>query len=489
MIITCSQSGVINSLHNSLSIITELNERSATLVFQTMAPLESNEEIEVQKDDTTTIFKGIIERVQFDNRTGYYTVRCSSLLKLFDMKLVARTFENMTAQEIVEEIIDDYCAGFTHTNVSGSINIESAKFNYDKPSDCIRQIAESIGYNWHIDFNKDVHFYEKTTIASPLVIVEGADFSNLKIEPDTRELANVIVVRGGSYLSSVQTYIEVADGEKTKFVLPESPKDVAVYVSTGGAYIAKTIEPQFGTSTPTAEFQVNFNEKYIQNGTHSTLSNGHKIKVEYKFDVPLRLLKKDTTSIDALKVLFPSTDGEFYKVVDDSGINSRELAESVADENLLLYGNAKINGSFNTFTGGIEVGQIVTINYKGYNTSAVITSVTATSKANDFFIYAIRFSTVLSRFEDFLKELLRRSKIELNENDVVEIINAVNDTITVNDTVFISTDQNRQIDTVTVDDDVYIAKNVNIDYVLGPYFPSSYTDTKRLFILNASKLG
>lgn len=489
MIITCSQSGVIDALHDTVSINTVLNERNSILTFQTRTAVQSNEEITVQKNDATIVFKGIIVRVQFDNVSGNYTVRCSNLSKLFDMKLVARTFENMTAQEIVETIIDDYCDGFTHVNVTGNVNIESAKFNYDKPSDCIRQIAESIGYNWHIDFNKDVHFYSKNTISSPLVITDDADFFNLKIEPDTRELANVIIVRGGSYLSSVQEYIEVADGEKTKFILPESPKDVVVYVDTGSGYVLKTIEPQFGTNTPTAEFQVNYNEKYIQNGTHATLASGNKIKVEYKFDVPLRLMKKNLSSIADLQILFPSTDGEFYKVIDDKTINSRELAEAVADENLLLYGNAKINGSFSTYTSGIEVGQILQIDYKGYNTNAIVTEVTSASKANDFFVHSIKFSSTLSRFEDFLKELLRRSKIDLNENDVVEIINSINDTITVSDTAFISVDQNRQIDTFTVDDDVYNAKNVSITYVLGSYFPSSYTDTKRVFILNTSKLS
>lgn len=489
MIITCSQTGIVETVHKTLSIFSELNERNTTLIFQTRTLVESNEEITVEKDDTTLLFNGIIERVQFDNKTSTYTVRASSTIKLFDMKRVARTFQDMTAQEIVEAIIDDYCDGFTHTNVTGSIDIKSAQFNYEKPSECIRQIAESIGYNWHIDLNNDVHFYEKTSNSAPLLIAEGEDFRSLKIEPDTRDIANVVIVRGGTYLSSTQEYIEVADGEKTKFIVPEKPQDVAVSVDTGSGYVAKTLEPQLGESTPTAEFQVNYNEKYIQNGTHATLANGNKIKIEYKFEVPLRLMKKDLASIAALKLLFPATDGEFYKVVEDKSINSRELAEAVADENLLLYGSAKINGSFNTYTSGIEVGQIITIDYKGYTTSAIVTSVTATSEANEFFSYAIKFSTVLTRFEDFLRELLRRSKIVLNENEVVEIINNVSETITLNETVTVSTDLNRQNEEITIDDDVYVDKNFAIDYVLGPYFPSSYTDTKRVFLLNSSKLG
>lgn len=492
MIITCSVSGVISSIHKSLTISTELNERRTSLVFQTTTQLEDYETITVKRNDNTVMFSGVVERIKLDNTKGgkIYTVRATGLVKLFDMQRVARTYENMTAQEIVEDIIDNYTGGFTHVNVVCDIDIKRARFNYEKPSDAIRQIAESIGYGWYIDNSKDVHFYEKTTNSAPITVVDdGNNYFGLQIEPDTREIANVIIVRGGTYLSSVQEYIEVADGEKTQFVLPEKPKDVAVYVDTGSGYVSKTIAPQFGENTPTTEFLVNYNEKYIANGTHATLSSGDKIKVEYKYEVPLRILRKDLASISTLAALFPATNGEFYKVVEDKTIDSRELANEVAKENLALYGNAKLNGSFKTYEHNIEVGQILTVDVKGYTKDVVVTKVDARNNGGDLFVYSVAFSTVLFGFEDFLRTLLQRSKIELNENDVVEIINNVNEEFTLSETVTATVDQNRQIETLEASESLYTAKNVTIEYVLGEYFPSSHTDTKRVFILEGSYLG
>lgn len=489
MIITCSISGVIDSIHKSLTISTELNERTTSLVFQTTTRLEDYETITVERDDNSVMFSGVVERIKLDNRNGgkIYTVRATGLVKLFDMQRVAKTYLNSTAQEIVEDIIDNFTGGFTHVNVTGNIDIKSAQFNYVRPSEAIRQIAESIGYSWYIDNAKDVHFFEKTSESAPIAVVDNGDnYWDLKIEPDTSEIANVVLVRGGSYLSTTQTYIEVADGEKTQFVLPEKPKETTVEVDTGSGYVIKTIAPQFGETIPTTEFQVNFNEKYIQNGSHATLNSGDKIRVTYKYEVPLRILRKDLSSVSELATIFPSTNGEFYKIIDDKDINSRELANEVAKQNLSLYGNAKLNGSFNTREHGIETGQILSVDVKGYTKDVVVTRVSAKNNGGDFFIYTVQFSTVLFNFEDFLRSLMQSSRVELNDNEVVEIINNVSESFTLSEVVTATVDENRQTEVMGLDETVYTAKNLTLEYVHTPYFPTLPSDTKRVFIHDAS---
>lgn len=485
MIITTSTTGTIESIHKTLTISTTLNERDTALVFQSHTEVQQNETITVKRNDNTVMFSGVVERVKLHNKDGgkVYTIRAIGLKKLFDMKRVAKTYEDKTAQEIVTEIVSEFCDGFTTTNVTGSVNIESAQFNYVKPSEAIRQIAESIGFSWYIDNAYDVHFFEKTTNSAPISITDDSDqFYDLTVEPDVRELANVILVRGGSYLSTTQTYEEVADGEKTQFILPEKPKDVTVEVDSGSGFVTKTIGTQFGDATATTEFQVNFQEKYIQNGTHATLASGDILKVTYKYDVPLRILRKDLDSIESLKLLFPSTDGEFWKVIEDNNVNSRELADEIAKENLTLYGNAKLNGQFKTQEHGFEVGQILTINFKTYSKDVVVTNVSARNRGGDIFDYTIKFTTVLFNFEDFLRTLLQRSKIEINDSEVVELINNVNDDVNVSDTVTVTVDQNRQNEDVTCADDAHVALNQAVTYVHAPYFPTSFTDPKRVMI-------
>ena len=485
MIITCSTSGVIDSIHKSLTISTTLNERETSLVFQTTTQLSDYETITVKRNDNTVMFSGIVERIKLDNRNGgkIYTVRATGLVKLFDMKRVAKTYLNSTAQEIVEDIIDSFTGGFTHVNVVCDINIKSAQFNHVKPSEAIRQIAESIGYSWYIDNSKDVHFFEKTTNAAPITVVDDEDnYWDLNIEPDTREIANVILVRGGSYLSSTQTYTEVADGEKTQFVLPEKPKDTAIYVND----VLKTSAPQFGESEATTEFQINYNEKYIQNGTHALLNDGDVLRVEYKYDVPLRVQRQDTASVNAIAALFPDTDGKFVKVIEDKTINSRELAFQVIEQNLALYGNAKLNGSFKTREHNIEVGQILTVDVKGYSKDVVVTKVSAKNNGGDLFIYSVQFSTVLFGFEDFLRTLLQRSKIELNDNDVVELLEFRRETLTLSEVVTATVDQNRQSEVVELTDVAYAANNLELEYVHAPYYPTLPSDNKRVFIHDAS---
>ena len=55
-------------------------------------------------------------------------------------------------------------------------------------------------------------------------------------------LRNRQVVRGGEAPSTtLYPQIFVADGSQTSFTLDYKPKDLAVYVDTGGGYVAKTL--------------------------------------------------------------------------------------------------------------------------------------------------------------------------------------------------------------------------------------------------------
>jgi hypothetical protein len=478
----------IYSENGTLQIVRSDNERQTRCSFQTLNPVYEWDEIIVENDYSTRLFAGILEspEIKKANNVPLYTAQSGGYKKLFDRRKVADSWEGELAGDIVRDIVADFAAGFTSDAVEDGSEIEKVVFNYVLPSEAIGRVASSLGLSWGIDFYKDVKLVaEDAESATQHLTTGGAFWKNLVIKPDVSSLYNVVIVRGGTYLSEQVIYTEVADGEKTKFVLPEKPHDVEVYVNS----VSKTVGIQFGEATPTAEFQINFNEKYIENGTHAVLADGDVLEVRYKYDVPIRVRRKNLASINALKALFPETNGEFELVIQDASINTRELAYNIAQQNLNKYSNALVSGSFDTDEDIYNAGQVLNITVPEFVGSALIQSVNSRHLGGTLWRHSVQFATVLFGFEEFMRELLSAKKVQLIDGETLETSHDYTDGISLSDSAIAGTDINQAVEQVDVSDDSYSILNTAKDYVLGYYFPSSFTDTKRVFILDGSPLG
>lgn len=477
----------IYSENGTLQIARSDNERQTRCSFKTLNPVYEWDEVIIENDYSTRLFAGILEtpEIKKADNVPLYTAQSGGYKKLFDRTKVALSWEATLAGDIVRDVVA-LAGGFTSNAVEDGSTIEKAVFNYVLPSEAISRVASSLGLSWGIDFYKDVKLVaEDAESATQHLTTGGAFWKNLSIKPDISSLYNVVIVRGGTYLSEQVIYTEVADGEKTQFVLPEKPHDVEVYVNS----VSKTVGIQFGEATPTAEFQINFNEKYIENGTHATLSNGDVLEVRYKYDVPIRVRRKNQASINALAALFPETNGEFELVIQDASINTRELAYNVAQQNLNKYSNTLVSGSFETDEDIYSAGQILNITVPEFVGSAVIKTVNSKHIGGTVWRHSVQFSTVLFGFEEFMRELLAARKVQLIDGETLETSHDYEDTVTLSDSVTAGTDINQALDDLTLSDDSYRILNVTKDHVFAPYFPSGFTDTKRVFILDGSPLA
>lgn len=117
-------------------------------------------------------------------------------------------------------------------------------------------------------------------------------------------LRNRQVVRGGEAPSTtLYTQIFVADGSQTSFTLDYKPKDLAVSVDTGGGYVSKTLGVENLVDESSVQFVYNFQEKVVRNGSHATLSAGHKIKFVYYPYQAIRVRVSDPASIATMQAL------------------------------------------------------------------------------------------------------------------------------------------------------------------------------------------
>lgn len=104
----------------------------------------------------TIIDGGILQRVK---------VTCMDWAFKLDSMVVHKSYQNMDPHDIVADLITNFApAGFTTTNVKrGNFLVASMKFNYEPLTRCLETLAKTIGWDWYVDVNKDVHFFFAST--------------------------------------------------------------------------------------------------------------------------------------------------------------------------------------------------------------------------------------------------------------------------------------------------------------------------------------
>lgn len=456
----------ITCINGSLKVTRNI-ERGHRAAMQTYDDVQEWDEIIIKDVADNTVFAGIVNSVDIEFSSGKVKkyVELKTYRKLFDREMVAKSYQNMLFGDIIKDIIDDFTSGFTYSGVQDGILIESISFNYERPSNCLKILCAAIGYTWTIGFDRDVSAFPRAGGEVVTITDTSNDFRDLTVKPDITGLFNVAIVRGGTYLSTTQTISYQGDGETTVFFTPHKPREVAVKVNG----VAKSIVPKFGDQAPSTDFVMTYQEKAIENGTFATLGSSDVISIDFKFDVDLRLRYQDEESIAALETLLGAGNGEFVDVIEDDTIDSRNLALETAKAHIDARKNPRITGQFKTHVTTFAEGQTINIEYGAFSRSAVIIEVQHRHIAGDLFDYTVKFETVLFGFEDFLRKLLQRGKIAINEGEVVELIYNFKDTIVMQESWAATVDGHRYSDTFVADDTAHSALAFPISYVLAEY--------------------
>jgi len=91
-------------------------------------------------------------------------------------------------------------------NATQSVNYIS--FNYEYPSQCFQRLAELFQWNWFIDEDKDIHFFDKFETASAFNLTDDSGnyiYNSLKVNSNADQMRNAIYVRGSDYLGDTIT--------------------------------------------------------------------------------------------------------------------------------------------------------------------------------------------------------------------------------------------------------------------------------------------
>ena len=416
-------------VQGSLQIEDVINDKQNTCRFKLVDRSghgipANDEEIVINMNDGTKLFGGYVVDVSLSSikQTGvvFASISCVDYSRLLDRNLVHKTYEDMTDAAIIADIVATYCggSGITTTHVLTGVTIDQISFNYIQPSQCLRQLADLTGRNWYIDYDKDIHFFPLTTNEAPFDIDSSSnEYINLNIGKDASQIKNRVYVRGGTKLSDFTTYSELGDGEKIKFNLPDKPHDVTVEVDRGAGYVEESVGIK-NVDLSGFKWYLNFQEKYLeQDSAEVVLGATDKLKITYKYDIPILVAVENTASILANGVR------EF--AIFDTSITTTQAARERASAELTDYANNIIEGSFETHTNGFISGQYININLSDYgiNDDYIVQRVIAKSQGGGKYVYKIYVaSSKTMGIIRFLIELLEANKnlITLDDNEVVD---------------------------------------------------------------------
>jgi len=373
----------------------------------------------VISEDGTKIFGGVIvksvERLEGGN-TIVYDIQASDYTRLADRKLVGESYENKTVKEIITDIVSDYLSGFTITNVNCDVEIDYIAFNYEPFSQCLQRLAKLVGYDWYIDYDKDIHFFSHETNPSPFNLTDDNGnyiLDSLLIDRDVRQLKNVVYVRGGEYLADWFTENQFGDGTKKDFKLAYKYNGIEVKVNT----VAQSVGVDYVDDPSGYDCLYNFQEKIIKFKATNIPANGIAVDISGYPYVPVIVEAKDQDSINDY--------GEYWFRIIDKTIKTKKAARERGGGELLAYSQTLSEATFETNQDGLRSGQIINVQstLRGVDEDFIINRVSATMNTYDKMKYKVSLITTktMGIIELLQKMLIADDRIiTVSEDEVID---------------------------------------------------------------------
>lgn len=339
---------------------------------------------------------------------------------MFDRRLVVETYVNTAADEIAKDIINKYCPGFTYVNMqSGAPEVERITFPYWRPSRCLQELADYVGWQWYIDYDKDVHLFPGFEAVAPIEINDSADVGEVAYAIETTDLANQVIVQGGKYLSDSGTIEEKADGTRRLWLLHAKPYELTVTV--GGVPVTVGEEGKHNEAAFNYMVKLDDKKPYIRCSSHTTTPvSGTILAFTFKSEIDVITEVNDFNSQAAVAAI-QGGDGIYQHTIVDETLVTIEAAEAAGEAYLREHANPRISGSFPTEVEGFAPGQIATFNLvrRGITGKEYLVHKVVIKYQAERWRYTVHFGGRLLGIDDDLKALVsaqqRRKITETSE--------------------------------------------------------------------------
>jgi hypothetical protein len=430
-----SQSVQFNSLKISNKINNNVDECSFKIrqVSGGYRP-NLNDEIEITHN-SVKIFGGNIVRVTETSNSLtniVYDVKCIDYSGQLRRILVTERYENETVDDIVDDLIDKLNdISFTTNGVQITKLIRSISFNGLTVADCLNKLAEALNAFWYVDYNKDIHFFEKMSELAPFNLTDNSGnyiYESLEIEEDISQLRNRVTVRGGTTESDANRTETIVCQDDTQDIFPLGYKFARLpIVEVNGTPV--TVGTEYLTDDASVDCQWSFQEKYIRFTAGNLPTTGDIITIAGKILIPIIVRTPNNLSIEEFGVFE-------YQIVDDT-IQTNDQAIERAIAELQAYSAELHEGSFKTYNSGLRAGHVLNINSIARDklVDVVIQSVELRPRTPMGDIeYTVSFATLKTfGIIEYLQNSLRNERVAVDEQETLLSFEQVDEMISIQD--------------------------------------------------------
>lgn len=327
---------------------------------QTYFP-ELNDAIEMF-DGVNKIFGGVIVQIDKETDQGLkitgYRVTATDYTQFLKRQKIIERIEDMTVDEIIDFLLTKYAPDFDDLYVDAPIDVASITFNNITIADALNKLSALTNYQWYVDYDMHVHFYEKNSEPSSFDLLEGDGNyipDTLSIKEDITQIKNRVTVIGGEREVNEVTYTFKgskgklqSNGHKTFDLSYKFSSKPVVSVNA----VSKLIGVVGFDDAVSFDAMWSFEGKYLDftsgpGDTDDLIIAGIPLE-------PVQVRVQDSASIAEY--------GRWDAVISVPGIKSQDEARQYAEAERDAYKNPQYIANFDTYISGLRSGQIININ-------------------------------------------------------------------------------------------------------------------------------
>ena len=414
---------------NSLSYSDTLNDRTTCsfIVIDPTFEIDIGMEVIVQ-EDADTIFAGTVDNTsESGDKVNYVSVACVDFSQLIDKRIIANSYENELAGDIVRHFISTVFAeeGITEGDIQDGPTISKAVFNYDNGNVGMNYLADTTGFNWEIDNLKQLNFFDRGTYTAPFPLTDTShNYQGLTVKKSRSDYRNRQYIRAGTDTTAelaLEKPTPKPDGVSKTFVvrLPIAQKP-RIFVD--GVEVSATDIGVNGLDRD-KKYYFSYNSNAItQDSNTTTLLDSQNLEVTYKGLYPLLVVSELPTQVIARKAIEGGS-GVHENIIQEGNLDTRQAALEFAQGKLEKYGIIPKVVTFNTYEKGLKAGQLLSITNTKHHLSGTFL-IDSVSARNDgvLTLYSVRCldGASVGGWEQLFKTLLQGNrKIVIRENEVV----------------------------------------------------------------------
>jgi hypothetical protein len=448
---------------DSIRVPDELNERnqvSFVLRGTSSDRPAIGQEVIMYEDNTKTTkkFAGTIDdKVETEHGSFLkWNISCVGYETILDRFRAPESYTDQTAGYIIKDLVSQFvpsAEGITTTNVEDGPSIEKAVFGYDWTiAKCLDKLSDITGYFWYVDYDKDLHFEDRTKNTAPFDIDDDSDIYDFSVHNTREEYRNQQYIRAGNGVSSEISDSFVGNSEqRTWHVRKPIAEEPTITINPGeaGEVVLTGSDIGFLDVETGKKYYWNKGETHIvQDDGETLLTDSDTIKVTYTYLYPIRAFAQDVAEIEDREAI-EGNSGIYTHVEDRKNINDSNAAEQEAIGLLAKYGEIPEKINYMTFEDGLQAGQLQTIvrNNHDIDGEYLISSVSfqpfGWNNGNIQYAYqvtALSGDYVGGWIKFFRKMADAGKEFVIRENEVIIKLKIFNEDLNITDSLTIDTD-------------------------------------------------